>query len=131
MFPNFKIYLIFIGIIALLLIGFYFYHKSTRAEIDLLKANEAKYELSINLQKQTITKLEEKANKLAETNIQLSTDLAMSEQSLNVDISKILNLQDTETLTLEKQINDLQDSFNQSIIVITSPTKRLPEHKGS
>lgn len=108
---KFKIYLIMAGVMALMLAGFYWYFNWSQDKIAILAANNAKLEVAVQEQKQTIEEMLAFQKKQIQDITSLQKDLNETTKYKN-DLEEKLAKHDLEMLArkkpglIEKRIND-------------------------
>jgi len=117
MFQQLQTYIIIGLVVALLVVGGAagLYYRITKAEIDVLHANAAKYEVAIELQDKTINNLQANAKRLADSTKTLNDTIRNTENNFviewqnieSMDFSPLINTQE-----LERKINN---EFQKSI----------------
>jgi len=110
--------------------GGYYYYKDTQARIQILTENSAKLELATQTQKQTIDVLIADAEKFAELNNELQTNLLRANDYKNTLLGKLrkhnlTRLSAQKPALIEKKINNASKRLFESFESITAvPTNK-------
>lgn len=118
-----SLYAVIFLILALLATGgtFYTYREAAKTEIAELHRANAAYQISIDLQKATITQMEADAQRLASANRFLSERFAETEADYSADLTRIDGLDLSDTEGLEARVNA---EFSRSIDGLRKATSR-------
>jgi len=111
---GFKIAGVFMAIIAVLLVGFYFYYTSSQATIATLNQNNAKLETAIELNEETINTLQEDYAKVTIELTQVNTEFQAARDQ-NAELQDRLSKNDIGVLAngkpklVERVINNASE----------------------
>ena len=127
-----KIYmlLLVLGLISGVGYGAYYYYKDTQARIATLTVNSAKLEQAAQTQKQTIDTLIADAEKFAELNNELQTNLVRANDYKNTLLGKLrkhnlTRLSAQKPTLIEKRINNASKGLLESFESLTAvPTNK-------
>ena len=127
-----KIYMLIIvlGLVGGVVYGGYYYYKDTQARIQTLTENSAKLEQAAQTQKQTIDVLIADAEKFAELNNELQTNLLRANDYKNTLLGKLrkhnlTRLSAQRPTLIEKRINNASKRLLESFESLTAvPTNK-------
>ncbi|WP_373413678.1 hypothetical protein [Ensifer aridi] len=123
MFNQFALFII-IGLLFLLIAtssGFLIYHRITKAEMALIRAENAQYKLAVAEQSKTIEAMQRDAEALQKANKFLNARFAVTESEFVSDVYRIDGIDFGETGGLEQRINS---EFERSIEDLRKATGR-------